>query len=82
MGTSPIVTLEERLVKAKSSRLLQPSPKAQFITEIEMLPLSFRQRLGVIQRAGEAEGSLSEKRWLRTQKDPPQSARRFSASRL
>jgi hypothetical protein len=40
MGTSPIVTLEERLVKAKSSRSLQPSQKAQFITEIEILPLN------------------------------------------
>jgi hypothetical protein len=34
-----IVTLEERIVQANLQWLLQPSPKATFITEIRMLTL-------------------------------------------
>jgi hypothetical protein len=37
MGTSPIVTLEERVVMANLQWSLQPSPKAQFVTKIEIL---------------------------------------------
>ncbi len=42
MGRPHIATLEERIVMANLQWSLQPSLKAQFITEIEMLPMRIK----------------------------------------